>query len=89
MPTLPVLYALRSEDPAAARLRELVARPIADDAEHAEALALLRSSSALERARETLRSYAAKARSALDGLPDVPARRALALLTETVVDRTG
>src|SRR3954447_4982226 len=42
--TLPVLYALRSTDPAEARLRELVSRPLPDDAEHAEALALLRKS---------------------------------------------
>lgn len=87
--TLPVLYALRSDDEAGQRLRELVARPIADDAEHAEALGLLRKSPALDEARETLRDYAAKARAALDGLPDVPARQAFALLTETVVDRTG
>jgi len=46
--TLPVLYALRSDDPADARLRELVSRPLPDDAEHAEALALLRNSSALD-----------------------------------------
>ena len=91
--TLPVLYALRSAADgvaaAGARLRELVARPIVDDAEHAEALALLRSSPAVAEARATLRDYAVKARAALEGLPDVPARRAFAALTETVVDRTG
>jgi heptaprenyl diphosphate synthase len=87
--TLPVLYALRAEDEAGRRLRELVSRPIEDDAEHAEALGLLRKSPALDEARGTLRDYAAKARAALDGLPDVPARQAFALLTETVVDRTG
>src|SRR3712207_4227764 len=42
--TLPVLFALAGEDPAEARLRELVSRPLPDDEEHAEALALLRSS---------------------------------------------
>ena len=48
--TLPVLFALAGDDPAEARLRELVVGPVTDDAEHAEALELLRSSSALARA---------------------------------------
>ena len=37
--TLPALFALAGDDPAEARLRELVSRPVTDDAEHAEALA--------------------------------------------------
>src|SRR5213080_3657703 len=48
--TLPVLFALSGDDPAEARLRELVAGPIADADDHAEALALLRTSAALDRA---------------------------------------
>jgi heptaprenyl diphosphate synthase len=93
--TLPVLYALRSADSdsdsgtVAARLRELVDHPIVDDDEHAEALALLRSSAALEQSRETLRGYAAQARTALAGLADGPARRAFESLTDEVVERTG
>ncbi len=41
--TLPVLYALRETGPDADRLRELLAGPVEDDDELAEALALLRS----------------------------------------------
>ncbi len=87
--TLPVLYALRSNDPADARLRELVSRPLTEDAEVAEALALLRGSAALDLARESVLGYAEAARAALTTLPDVPARAALQLLTDHVVERTG
>jgi len=87
--TLPVLYALRGTDEASARLRELVARPLVDDAEHAEALRLLRSSPAIDEARDTMRGYADTARAMLTALPDVPARDALDALTEVVIARTG
>jgi heptaprenyl diphosphate synthase len=87
--TLPVLYALASTDSAAARLRELVARPLVDDAEHGEALALLRASSAIDEARATLQSYADAARAMLTELPDLPARAAFEALTDTVIARTG
>jgi heptaprenyl diphosphate synthase len=87
--TLPVLYALRSDDPTQARLRELVSVAITDDDDHAEALTLLRASPALAAARETLAGYADTARSMLAALPDVPARAALQALTYTVLERTG
>ena len=85
--TLPVLYALRSAPDE--RLGSLVSHPLVDDAEHAEALRLLRASSALDEARATLRSYADTARATLAGLPDVPARAAFEALTELVIARTG
>lgn len=87
--TLPVLYALRSTDPADSRLRDLVSKPLTDDAEHAEALGLMRSSRAMEQARETMLSFADAARATLVGLPDVPARAALDALADLVVVRTG
>jgi heptaprenyl diphosphate synthase len=87
--TLPVLYALRSDDPAEARLRDLVSRPITDDDEHGEALTLLRASSALADSRVTLAEYAEVARGMLAALPDVPARAALEALTYGMLDRTG
>jgi heptaprenyl diphosphate synthase len=87
--TLPALYALRGTGEGDRRLRELVGRPIADDAEHAEALRLLRSSAAMEEARATLRNYADMARETLAKLPDVPARSAFATLTQIVIARTG
>jgi heptaprenyl diphosphate synthase len=87
--TLPVLYALQSDDPAGARLRDLVSRPLVDDSEHAEALRLLRASAAMDAARATLRDYADTARAILAGLPDVAARAAFEALTEIVLARTG
>ncbi|HEX2903802.1 MAG TPA: polyprenyl synthetase family protein [Jatrophihabitans sp.] len=87
--TLPVLYALRSTEPGEARLRELLSRPLDDDAEHAEALALMRGSAAMGQARDTVAAFAEAARAALEPLPDVPAKAALLALTEHVVTRTA
>ncbi|MDQ1646937.1 MAG: hypothetical protein QOJ50_3121 [Cryptosporangiaceae bacterium] len=89
IPTLPVLYALASDDPAEARLRELVSRPLVDDGEHAEALELLRRSPAMLTARATLQEYAAEACRLLATLPEIPARNALQTLADFVVARTG
>jgi heptaprenyl diphosphate synthase len=82
--TLPMLYALREPGPGAARLRELLAGPVEDDAAVAEALTLLRASPGMAKAKHFLAQYAAQARAELAVLPDVPGRRAL----ETVVDYT-
>jgi heptaprenyl diphosphate synthase len=87
--TLPVLYALRSADSGSARLRSLVAHPLVDDAEHAEALGLLRASPALDEARGTVREYADTARAMLAELPDVAARAGFEALIDRVIDRTG
>ncbi|HEY2272989.1 MAG TPA: polyprenyl synthetase family protein [Jatrophihabitantaceae bacterium] len=87
--TLPVLYALAGDDPAEARLRDLVAKPLVDDAEHLEALELLRGSDAMRAARVTMSEYADQARAMLAVLPDVPARAALAALCDLVTERTG
>jgi heptaprenyl diphosphate synthase len=87
--TLPALIALSGDDPAEQRLREMVSRPITDDAEHAEALALLRSSAALARATEVLREYADRALARLSAVPAGPVRDALSALSEYVVTRTS
>jgi heptaprenyl diphosphate synthase len=87
--TLPVLFALAGDDPAEARLRELVAAPVTDDAEHAEALALLRSSRSLERATGVLREYADRARAQLADVPAGDVRDALSALCDYVVTRTS
>jgi heptaprenyl diphosphate synthase len=87
--TLPVLFALADDDPADARLRELVAAPVTDEDEHAEALALLRSSAALERANEVLAQYADQARGRLDAVPAGDVRDALSALCDYVVTRTS
>jgi heptaprenyl diphosphate synthase len=92
VPTLPVLYALASEDgdPDAVRLREILGQgAITDDAVHAEALRLLRQSTAMKRARETVRAYAEAARTELADLPDVPARAALESMCDFIADRTS
>ena len=87
--TLPVLIALAGEDPAEARLRELVTAPLTDADEHAEALALLRSSASLARATEMLGEYADRARARLAVVPDGDVRDALSALCDYVVTRTS
>ena len=103
--SLPVLHALAPSTPGAltagsaaagvpgtddARLRELLAGPgLTDDAEHAEALALLRAHPAMEAARDDLRRWSDAARSEIAGLPDIPARRAFEVMCDYVVERTS
>ncbi len=87
--TLPGLFALAGDDPAEARLRELLAGPVTEDAEHAEALELLRSSRSLERATDVLREYADRARARLVAVPDGDVRGALSALCDYVVTRTS
>jgi heptaprenyl diphosphate synthase len=87
--TLPVLFALAGDDPAEARLRELVVGPVTDDADHAQALNLLRSSSGLARANDVLREYADRARARLQEVPGGEVRDALSALCDYVVTRTS
>ncbi|ORV35304.1 nonaprenyl/(2E,6E)-farnesyl/geranylgeranyl diphosphat synthase [Mycobacterium conspicuum] len=87
--TLPMLYALAEPGPDGARLRELLAGPITDDAEVLEALTLLRASPGMAKAKDVLAQYAAQARHELDLLPDVPGRRALAALVDYTISRHG
>jgi heptaprenyl diphosphate synthase len=87
--TLPALFVLADDDPADARLRELVSAPVTDDAEHAEALELLRASTGLAQATEVLREYADRARARLDAVPDGDVRKALSALCDYVVTRTS
>jgi heptaprenyl diphosphate synthase len=87
--TLPVLFALAGDDPAEARLRELVAGPVTDDEEHAEALELLRSSASLARANAVLREYADRAQARLEAVPAGEVRDALSALCDYVVTRTS
>ena len=73
--TLPMLYALAAEGRDVERLRVLLARPITDDAEVAEALDLLRAGPGLAKARDVLADQAAAARAELGKLPDLRGRR--------------
>ncbi|MCC5576680.1 MULTISPECIES: polyprenyl synthetase family protein [Microtetraspora] len=86
--TLPVLYALASDRPEDARLRTLLSGPVAEENVD-EALELLRANTAMAEAREELLRWAGRAKSALAGLPDIPAREALVGLCDYVVERSG
>ena len=89
IPTLAALIALSKCDPESARLRELLSRPLPDNAEHQEALGLLRAHDSLREARLEARRWADESRRALDPLPDIPAKAALSALCDYVVTRTG
>jgi heptaprenyl diphosphate synthase len=89
IPTLAGLIALMSEDPADDRLKDLLSRPLPDDADHAEALALLRAHPAIAEARKQAHAWSDSARDLLASLPAGPARDVLALLCDYVVSRTG
>jgi heptaprenyl diphosphate synthase len=67
----------------------LLAKPVEDDADLAEALALLRASQGMVEAKRTVRRFAADARAELDNLPDLPGRLALLNLVEYTADRHG
>ena len=85
--TLPVLLALADASTDEV-LRDLLSRPLPDDAEHAAALAGLRSHPAMDRAREVLDSWVAKAREALVPLPDGEVKQALETLCAGIADRS-
>ena len=87
--TLPMLYALQQTEPAGERLRELLAGPIDDDDEVSEALTLLRASSGMVKAKQTLADYAARAHHELDLLPESSGRSALQALVDYTVSRHG
>ena len=87
--TLPVLYALHDSGLQADRLRELLVGPFDDDAAVAEALALLRASAGMAKAKDTVARYAAQARQELAALPDSAGRRALATLVDYTINRHG
>jgi heptaprenyl diphosphate synthase len=92
VPTLPVLYALRSSDPADDRLRWLLdgsADLASDDGLVSEALTLLRAHHGLASARADVLSWVNSARSEIMALPDVPARGAFLAMCDFVVKRTG
>jgi heptaprenyl diphosphate synthase len=86
--TLPVLYARASRDPADDRLKSLLSHPLLDDAEHAEALALLRAHPALEQARRHTAAVAEQAVALLEPLGESDALDVLRDLPGQVASRT-
>jgi heptaprenyl diphosphate synthase len=89
VPTLPVLIAQRSEDPADARLLELLASDLSDDVLHAEALGLLRKHPAMDEARTYVSDRVDEARELLAVLPEGPVREAFHALADLVVHRSS
>lgn len=89
IPTLAALIALSGTDAADDELRELLSRPLPDDVEHAQALALLRKHPALAEAKIEAGRWAREARTYLEELPEGPARAALEALCDYVVQRSG
>ncbi|MFB9726496.1 polyprenyl synthetase family protein [Haloechinothrix salitolerans] len=85
--TLPMLYALK-EDRDNTRLMELLEAPLTSSADVTEALELLRASTGLKHARETLTYYAQRARNELAALPSSPAREACESVTDYLAERT-
>jgi heptaprenyl diphosphate synthase len=89
VPTLPTLIAQGSASDGDARLVQLLAGPITDDHDHAEALRLLRANPAMDAARAEVARRADAARALLTELPDIPARLALESLCDLVTTRTA
>jgi heptaprenyl diphosphate synthase len=88
VPTLPVLYARTSTDPADSRLLELLDGDLTHEARHAEALTLLRVHPAMSQAREYVVAEAARAKALLMALPSGPARDALEAFADMLATRT-
>ena len=89
VPTLPVLMAQASTDPADARLLGLLGRPLTDDAEHAEALDLLRKHPAMDRAKAYVLGQATEAKKRLEALEPGPVRTALESFADVVATRSS
>jgi heptaprenyl diphosphate synthase len=89
VPTLPVLIARRSTDPADARLLELLASDLTDDDRHAEALRLLRVHPAMAEARAYVIGLAGEAKALLKVLPEGSVRSALEAFADLVATRTA
>ncbi|MCY7401713.1 MAG: polyprenyl synthetase family protein, partial [Nocardioides sp.] len=89
VPTLPVLMAQASTDPADARLLELLSSDLTDDARHAEALDLLRRHPAMTQARDYVQGQATRAKALLSVLDPGPVRDALESFADIVANRTS
>jgi heptaprenyl diphosphate synthase len=88
VPTLPVLMARASTDPADARLHELLDGDLTDDDRHAEALDLLRKHPALDEARAYVIARAREAKAQLAAVPPGPVRDALEAFADGVAIRS-
>jgi heptaprenyl diphosphate synthase len=89
VPTLPVLLARRSTDPADERLLTLLDGDLSDDALHAEALDLLRKHPAMDEARQYVLGRAREAQALLEAVPPGPVRDALDAFAVLIATRTA
>jgi heptaprenyl diphosphate synthase len=89
VPTLPVLMARASGDPADARLHELLDGDLTDDDRHAEALELLRKHPAMDQARAYVVGQAEEAKAHLSAVPEGPVRAALEAFADIVATRSA
>ena len=90
VPTLPVLMAQASTDPADARLLELLGRPLTDDAEHAEALdAAAPRTPRWTRPATTSSARPPQAKKLLEVLDPGPVRTALESFADIVANRSA
>ena len=89
VPTLPVLMARASTDPADARLLELLDADLTDDDLHAEALDLLRKHPAMDQARGYVLAESERAKALLTVLDPGPVRTALESFADIVANRSS
>ncbi|MFJ9692085.1 polyprenyl synthetase family protein [Kitasatospora sp. NPDC101183] len=90
VPTLPVILALTDTDPGGAELRDLLEHAdLSEEPARTRALALLRTSPALDRTRAVLATHIHRAHAALTPLPPLPARHTLTTLTTALLGRTS
>ncbi|MFT3875693.1 MAG: polyprenyl synthetase family protein [Propioniciclava sp.] len=86
--TLPVLMLRRNAEACDARLLDLTSRPLTDEDEVAEALALLRAHPVMDAARAEVARRADLAKAHLAVLPQGPARAGLEALCDQVANRS-
>ncbi len=89
VPTLPVLMAQRSTAPEDARLLDLLAGELTDDALHAEALGLLRRHPAMDEARRYVLDRAREAQELIAVVPEGPVRDALDAFAVLIATRSA
>lgn len=89
VPTMPILLlrAHAATDPKAQELVEIIDAGLEDDDQLALAVSKLREHPALEESYQLAKTWAADAVAALAPLPDSPAKDALRVFAEAVVDR--
>lgn len=87
--TLPVLYALREDSAAGARLREILTGPVTEDALVDEALSLIHESEGRAKAEQDVERYRALAEEELNQLPAGAMTEALRTLLGFSLQRLG